>query len=79
MTAEHTLSRLRSREYVRPRLAVSGLHTLWQARGSKDTYALARDRVREMESVSAPSFEAPRKEAMQDIIDRFSKRTAELR
>jgi trimethylamine--corrinoid protein Co-methyltransferase len=77
MTAEHTLSRLRSREYVRPRLAVSGLHTLWQARGGKDTYALARDRVREMESVPAPSFEARRKEAMRDIIDRFSKRTAD--
>jgi trimethylamine--corrinoid protein Co-methyltransferase len=75
MTADHTLERLRGPEYVMPRLAVSGLHALWQARGSKDTYAIARDRVLEQEAIPAPPFEQQRKKAMQDIISQFSKRT----
>jgi trimethylamine--corrinoid protein Co-methyltransferase len=72
LTADHTLARLRSREYVTPRLAVSGLHALWQAKGSKDTYRLARDKVQEYRSLSAPPFDATRKSALQEIISRFS-------
>ena len=75
LTAEHTLERLRGPEYVTPRLAVSGLHAAWQARGGKDTYALARDRVRQMESIPAPPFEAGRGEAMRGILERFSKQS----
>jgi trimethylamine--corrinoid protein Co-methyltransferase len=73
LTAEHTLERLRGAEYVRPRLAVSGLPAVWRARGSKDTYATARDKVREMEAVPAPPFEEGRKAAMRAIIEQFSK------
>jgi trimethylamine--corrinoid protein Co-methyltransferase len=72
LTADHTLSRLRSAEYVRPRLAVSGLHALWAGKGSKDTYALARERVRQLDTVKAPGPDQRRLRAMDDIIARFS-------
>jgi trimethylamine---corrinoid protein Co-methyltransferase len=73
LTADHTLDRLRSREYAVPRLAVSGLLALWTAKGSKDTYALARDAVRTFASMPAPVFETGRKAAMQEIISHFSR------
>ncbi len=73
LTADHTLSRLRSGEYAVPRLAVSGLHALWAAKGSKDTYALAKDRVRELASLPAPAFSQGRLDALQDILSRFSR------
>ncbi len=73
MTADHTLERLRGPEYVQPRLAVSGLYAAWKAQGSRDTYAIARDRVRELEKVPTPPFEPQRKVEMDDIISSFSK------
>jgi trimethylamine---corrinoid protein Co-methyltransferase len=72
LTAEHTLERLRAGEFVTPRLAVSGLHATWAAAGSKDTYALARDRVRQLATVQAPPMEEARARAMAEIISRFS-------
>ena len=71
LTADHTLERLRSREYAVPRLAVSGLHALWAVKGSKDTYSLARDMVRAFALPPAPSFDEARKSAMQEVIARF--------
>ena len=47
LTVEHTLSRLRSGEYVRPRLAVRGPRAAWEAQGAKDTYQLAREKVKQ--------------------------------
>ena len=47
LTAEHTLSRLRSGEYVRPRLAVRGPRAAWEAQGAKNTYQLAREMVKQ--------------------------------
>jgi len=47
LTVEHTLSRLRSGEYVRPRLAVRGPRAAWEAQGAKDTYQLAREMVKQ--------------------------------
>jgi trimethylamine--corrinoid protein Co-methyltransferase len=73
LVADHTLSRLRSGEYATPRLAVSGLHALWAAKGSKDTYALAKDKVKEMAMQPAPAFEQGRRSAMADILSRFSR------
>jgi trimethylamine--corrinoid protein Co-methyltransferase len=45
---EHTLARLRSSEYFVPDLAVRGPQAVWQAAGSRDSYALARDRAAEL-------------------------------
>jgi trimethylamine--corrinoid protein Co-methyltransferase len=55
LTAEHTLRRLRSGEYLKPRLSVSGPFATWQEQGAKDTYQLARERVREAARLS-PAF-----------------------
>jgi trimethylamine--corrinoid protein Co-methyltransferase len=73
MTAAHTLERLRSGEYVTPRLAVSGLYATWADKGAKDTYQLARDKVKEHAERSAPRIEKGRDTAMAEIISRFSK------
>ena len=72
MTASHTLERLRSAEFVAPRLAVSGLHTTWEAQGAKDTYQIARDRVRQMRSLAAPHFDGARRAAIDEIVTGFT-------
>ncbi len=72
LTAEHTLQRLRSGEYVVPRLAVSGLYSAWAAAGAKDTYQLAREKVRGYEMLPAPPIEKRRLAALEEIIARFS-------
>ena len=47
LTNDHTMKWLHSDEYVQPRLSVVGPRATWEAQGSKDTYQLARDKVRE--------------------------------
>lgn len=47
LTTDHTVSRLRSEEYVRPRLAVRGPRAVWEGQGAKDTYQLAREKARQ--------------------------------
>jgi len=74
MMAEHTLERLRSHEFVSPRLAVSGLYTSWMAQGGRDAYQSARGRVREMRSLPAPPIEAARRAAMDEIVTGFTKK-----
>jgi glycine betaine---corrinoid protein Co-methyltransferase len=71
MTAEHTLQRLRSREYVVPRLAVSGLYSAWVDKGAKDVYRLAQDKVREYRALGAPRMAKERLAALEQIIGRF--------
>ncbi|MCX5759535.1 MAG: trimethylamine methyltransferase family protein [Candidatus Hydrogenedentes bacterium] len=46
LTAPHTLEWLHSDEYVAPRLSVRCPRAVWEAAGAKDTYQVARDRVR---------------------------------
>lgn len=48
LTADHTLQWLRSKEYLQPRLSVRGNRATWEAQGAKDTYQLARQKVRQM-------------------------------
>ncbi len=45
LTADHTVKWLRSDEYVSPRLSVREPYGSWAARGEKDTYQIARDKV----------------------------------
>ena len=71
LTAEHTLRWLRSEEYVRPRLTVSGSHAVWEASGKKDTYALAREEVRRMAGLPAPPFDPSRKARLAEILAGF--------
>ena len=46
LTKKHTLRWLRSDEYLTPRVSVRGPRASWELTGSKDTYQLARDKVR---------------------------------
>jgi trimethylamine--corrinoid protein Co-methyltransferase len=84
LTAEHTLRRLRSGEYLKPRLSVSGPLATWQEQGARDTYALARERVREAAdrrgaggpaagaaALQAPPLEEARLRALNEIIAGF--------
>ena len=48
LMAEHTLRWLRSNEYAQPQLSVRGNRAAWEAQGSKDTYQIARDKVRKL-------------------------------
>ena len=73
MTAAHTLERLRSPEFVAPRLAVSGLDATWAAQGGKDAYQAAREKVRSMRSLAAPPIDTARRAAIDEIISGFSK------
>ncbi len=48
LTADHTLSRLRSAEYVLPQVSVRGPRASWEAAGARDTYQLARARSQQL-------------------------------
>jgi trimethylamine---corrinoid protein Co-methyltransferase len=71
LTELHTLERLRGEEYLRPRLTVTGAYTAWRDRGSKDTYAMARDEVRRLRATPPPPFDASRRRAMEEIAAGF--------
>ena len=48
LTSDHTLEWIRDdKEYLMPRVSVRGPKATWDAGGSKDTYALAKDKVNE--------------------------------
>lgn len=68
LTADHTLRWLRSREYLRPRLTVTGPFAAWQSAGAKDTYQLARDQVQSMSGEALTGLEQQRKVRLDEII-----------
>ncbi len=70
-STEHTLSRLRSTEYVRPRLAVRGPRAVWEAQGAKDTYQLARDEMRKYAKRPAPPLPEGVRARLAEIIASF--------
>jgi trimethylamine--corrinoid protein Co-methyltransferase len=71
LTVEHTLSRLRSGEYVRPRLAVRGPRAAWEAQGAKDTYQVARDMVKQYAGRPAPPLPEAIRARLAEIIGSF--------
>jgi trimethylamine--corrinoid protein Co-methyltransferase len=71
LTTEHTLRWLRSGEYIQPRLSVRGNRTVWEAQGAKDTYQLARQRVRRMAAVPAKPLPPERRAKLDEIIASF--------
>lgn len=55
MTADHTLEWLHSDEYLTPRVSVRGPRASWEAAGSKDTYMITREKVRQyMQETGCP-------------------------
>jgi len=71
LTAEHTLRRLRSGEYVRPRLAVRGPRAAWESQGAKDTYQLAREMVEQYARRPAPPLPESVRARLAEIIASF--------
>ena len=71
LTEEHTLQWLRSKEYYEPNLAVRGSRASWESSGSKDTYQLAREKVRQYREIPPVPFDAKRKDALNEIIGNF--------
>jgi len=71
LTADHTLQWLRSEEYVRPRLSVTGSHGVWKAGGAKDTYALAREEVQRMSAAAPEPFDPRRRAELAEIVAGF--------
>ena len=80
LTTEHTLKWLRSDEYVKTILSVSGPRAVWEARGSKDTYEIAKDKVKQysqskgapMDSTSSPQVSYDAKSRIDEILRSFS-------
>ncbi|MGQ9616564.1 MAG: trimethylamine methyltransferase family protein [Spirochaetota bacterium] len=71
LTSEHTLRWLRSREYLSPRVSVRGSYALWDAGGRKDTYQLARERVKKLSREPRMFLKAERKERLEEIVKDF--------
>ena len=74
LTAPHTFEWLHSDEYITPRVSVRGPRAIWEAAGAKDTYQLARDKVREYarQPPVAP-LDAKRLARMDEIVQDFSR------
>jgi len=68
LTTDHTVQRLRGDEFLRPRISIRGPRAGWQERGSKDTYQLARDRVRELSNSSTSTIDPMRAGKLEEII-----------
>jgi trimethylamine--corrinoid protein Co-methyltransferase len=68
LTSEHTLSWLRSREYLHPRVSVRGSYALWDASGRKDTYQLARERVKKLSQESRVNLDSERQARVEEIV-----------
>lgn len=73
LTAPHTLEWLRSDEHLTPRVSVRCPRAMWEAAGSKDTPALARERMRELERSSTPApLDAQRLRAVDAVVAGFA-------
>jgi len=73
LTAMHTLEWLHSDEYLPPRVSVRGPRAVWEAAGAKDTYQIARDKVREFAKRPAKApLEAHRLAQVDKLIRSFS-------
>jgi len=68
LTTDHTLRWLRSDEYLVPRLAVRGPRASWEMAGAKDTYQLAKDKVREYEKLPGSPIDARRAAKLAEIM-----------
>jgi trimethylamine---corrinoid protein Co-methyltransferase len=70
LTTDHTMKWLHSDEYMKTRLSVRGPRASWEASGGKDTYKIARERVRQFTSNPVMLDKAVR-DRLQAIITQF--------
>jgi trimethylamine--corrinoid protein Co-methyltransferase len=73
LTADHTMRYLRSDEYIVPRVSVRGSRTAWQTAGSRDTYQLSRDKVRDYANMPRVGIDTGRKAKLDEIVTSFNK------
>jgi trimethylamine--corrinoid protein Co-methyltransferase len=71
LTADHTLEWLRSAEYLQPRLSVRVNRATWEAQGAKDTYQLAREKVRQLAQTPFKPLPAETQAKLDEIIASF--------
>ncbi len=71
LTSEHTLQWLRSAEYLQPRLSVRGSRATWESQGAKDTYQVARDKVRKLAAIPAKPLPPETMAKLDEIIASF--------
>jgi len=72
LTTDHTLRWLRSDEYLMPRVSVRGPQASWEATGSKDAYALAREKVKEYAGLEPKKLSSERAAKLAEIIEIFN-------
>jgi len=78
LTDEHTMKWLYSDEYLRPRVSVRGPRAAWVAAGGKDTYALARDKARELANTTRGRLDEKRAARLREIIKHFEGATGKM-
>lgn len=71
MTTDHTLAWLRSDEYLTPRVSVRGSFSSWQMAGAKDTYQLAKEKVKEYTQRNPSPLPSDRQDRINDILSAF--------
>jgi trimethylamine--corrinoid protein Co-methyltransferase len=72
LAADHTLKWLRSEEYIVPRVSVRGSFQAWENAGKKDTYRLARDRVKAYGEQRSIGIDPERKAKLDEITSQFA-------
>jgi trimethylamine--corrinoid protein Co-methyltransferase len=68
LTADHTMRWLRAGEYLEPRVSVRGSRAIWESGGARDTYGIARDRVRELGALPRIGIDGMRKARLDEIV-----------
>lgn len=72
LTTEHTLEWLRSDEYLKTILSVTGPRAVWEGQGCKDTYEIARDKVKQYSQSKGASISYQRRYRIDEILMSFS-------
>jgi trimethylamine---corrinoid protein Co-methyltransferase len=74
LVSDHTLKWLHSDEYLKPRVSVRGPRAVWEAKGSKDTYQLARDKAHQYDKFPGSPLDEARSNKLHEIITQLSRR-----
>lgn len=72
LTTDHTLKWLRTDEYVKTILSVSGPQAVWEAQGSKDAYRIAGEEVRQRSQSKVATISYHAKSRIDEILRSFS-------
>jgi len=68
LDTDHTMEWLYSDEYVPVELAVRGPKGTWDAQGSKDTYAISREKVEDYKKIEADILDNEQRAKLNEII-----------